>query len=71
MQKKFRCKIGLHKFEDVKTQRTINVAFGFAGCELPGWRVVQKCKYCGHIGYQNLTLFMPNRYLYQEEIWKD
>ena len=69
--KRFLCKIGWHKLEDIKTQRTKHIHFGFSGCELPGWRVVQKCKHCGEISYMRLNLMMPNKYLYQEEIWEN
>ena len=67
--KKFLCKIGLHKYVDVKIQRTKHIYFGYAGCELPGLRVVRRCKYCDDVGYMRLNLCMPNKYLYQEEIW--
>ena len=64
-------RLHLHKYRDIKHQCTRNMCFGLAGCELPGQRVVQKCKKCGKKRYINLTLFMPNKYLYMEEIWKD
>jgi hypothetical protein len=71
MSKRFLCKIGWHKYLDVKTQRTILVGFGFSGCEMPGWRIVRKCAYCGDVGHMSLNLMMPNKYLHQEELWKD
>lgn len=63
------CKLGFHKYEDVKTQMTKSICFGCAN--LPGWRVVQKCKHCPKISYMKLNISMPNKYLYQEEIWRD
>jgi len=42
--KKIKCLLGFHKYEDIKTQVTKNMAFGFSGCEMPGYRIVQKCK---------------------------
>ena len=68
--KRFLCKIGWHKLEDIKTQRTKHVWFGYTGCALPGLRVTKRCKYCGDIEYMSLNLCMPNKYLYQEEIWR-
>jgi len=70
MDKRFLCKIGFHKHKDVKTQRTKNIYFGFAGAELPGLRVVRECVYCGNISYMRLNLAMPNKYLYMEYIWR-
>ena len=67
--KRFLCKIGFHKYEDVKTQRTKSICFGFAS-GLPGLRVVRKCKYCDNVSYMSLNLMMPNKYLYMEEIWR-
>jgi len=69
--KKLRCKLGFHKYEDVTTQRTKHICFGWAGAELPGMRLKRKCKYCGEIDYMKLTLFMPSKYLYQENLWKE
>lgn len=68
--KRFLCKIGWHKYINEKIERTKHICFGYAGCELPGLRVVRKCKYCDAIEYISLNLCMPNKYLYQEEIWR-
>lgn len=60
-----------HKYEDVKTQITKRACFGFAGCELPGYRLIRKCKKCGKTNYMRLNMVMPKQYLYDESIWKD
>lgn len=67
--KRFWCRLDWHKWVDVKTQRTKHIYFGFAGCELPGFRVIQKCKHCDETRPMSLNLSMPAKYLYQEEIW--
>jgi len=59
-----------HKYEDIQTQITKNISFGY-GSGMPGYRVIQKCKKCGYINYQKLNLMMPDEYLYQERIWKN
>jgi len=68
--KRFLCKVGWHKSEDLETQSTKNICFGYIGCELPGLRVVRGCKHCGKLSYLSLNLAMPNKYLYQEKIWR-
>ena len=60
----------IHKYEDVSHQTTNRMLFGFAGCELPGQRVVQKCKFCDKIRYISLNLCMPIKYLYMENLWR-
>ena len=57
-----------HKFEEKEIQRTKNMCFGYAGCELPGVRVKLVCKKCGEVKYESLNLTMPNKYLYMNEI---
>lgn len=64
------CKLGIHKYKDIKTQISKGLYFGFSGCEAPGYRVTQRCERCGKINYMSLNLMMPNKYLYQESIWK-
>ena len=59
-----------HKYEDKETQRTKNICFGFAGAEMPGYRIKQVCKKCGKIRYMKLNMMMPDKYLYMENIWK-
>ena len=68
--KRFKCKIGWHKYKYIKAQRTKRMCFGLAGCEMPGQRVVRQCEDCGKIDYMRLTIFMPSRYLYEEGIWR-
>ncbi|KKM81462.1 hypothetical protein LCGC14_1329600 [marine sediment metagenome] len=68
--KRFLCRIGWHKLVDIKTQYTKYMRFGYTGCEMPGMRVTECCKYCDDIKYMSLNLCMPNKYLYQEEIWE-
>lgn len=59
-----------HKFKDIETQITKGICFGFAGAELPGMRIKRKCVKCGKIEYLNLNMMMPNKYLYEDSIWK-
>ncbi len=66
---RFLCKIGIHKYKDIKTQITKGVGFGFAGCEAPGMRLVKECLCCNKIDYMNLNMSMPSKYLYDESIW--
>lgn len=65
------CKLGFHKWEDVKIQRTKNACYGFAGAELPGMRMLQKCKNCPKERYFKLNLFMPDGDLHRKELWKN
>ena len=67
-----RCKLGIHKYVDVEHQTTKNIAFGFTGAELPGWRLIQKCSvpWCNKRRVIKLNMKMPNKYLYMESIWK-
>jgi hypothetical protein len=66
---KLRCRLGFHKYEDKELSRTKNIFFGFAGCELPGQRIRQKCKFCSAERYVSLNLVMPHEYLYEERLW--
>jgi len=66
--KRFLCRIGLHKCEDLKIQQTKkDIYFGYA----LGLRLIRKCKHCDKLIYLGLNLSMPNKYLYQEKIWED
>lgn len=65
---KLRCKFGFHKYEDSEKSITKNMCFGLAGCELPGIRIKQVCE-CGAYRYLSLNLMMPDKYLYNENIW--
>ncbi len=69
--RKLLCGVGLHKSVDIETQRTKHICFGFAGAELPGYRLVRKCKFCGFVDYMKLNLAMPTKYLYEHSIWKE
>ena len=60
-----------HKYVDIKTQITKNVCFGFSGAELPGYRVLQRCKKCGKERYISLNLAMPDSMLYNESLWRN
>jgi len=60
-----------HKYEDIKTQITKRACFGFAGTEMPGYRVTQVCKKCGKVRYISLNLSMPDKYLYEEGMWRN
>jgi len=70
-KKWFWCKLGFHRYDKAKLQRTKNLCFGPARAELPGLREVKVCKYCSQKSYTKLNLYMPNKYLYREYIWKD
>lgn len=59
-----------HNYEDVETQISKGMLFGFAGCEMPGYRLVQVCKKCGKRRYTSLNITMPMKYLYDERIWR-
>jgi hypothetical protein len=63
-------KICWHRYVDIETQISKGICFGIGGCELPGYRVVQKCEKCGKIRYISLNMMMPNKYLYNENIWR-
>ena len=59
-----------HKYEDIKTEISKNICFGLAGAEMPGYRLTQQCKVCKKIRYISLNIAMPDKYLYDEKIWK-
>lgn len=65
------CKWGFHRWIDGKMQRTKRRAYGFAGCELPGLRLHQKCSCCPKERYMRLSLFMPASEMKNERIWKN
>lgn len=69
--KNFKCIVGLHKYKDIKTQITKGIAYGFAGAELPGYRIIQICELCGKKNYMKLNLMMPDKDLYNEHIWSN
>lgn len=68
---KLRCKLGFHKYEDKETSILKGIMFGFAGCEAPGMRVRQECKFCSAERYFKLNMMMPDKYLYEEHLWKE
>ena len=51
-------------------QRTKHTAYGFAGAELPGLRLHQKCVNCPKERYMRLNMAMPMSELHREEIWR-
>lgn len=59
-----------HKYKEVKTQISKGLLFGVAGCEMPGYRVTEVCEKCGKKRYIRLNMSMPNKYLYDEKIWR-
>lgn len=69
MKKRLKCKLGFHKYKDIKTQIAKRMMFGF-GEGSPGYRVVQECEFCGEQRYIKLNLWMSDKYLYNESIWK-
>jgi len=69
--KKIKCLFGFHKYKDIKTQITKNVTFGFNGCEMPGYRLIRECEDYSKINYVRLNLCMPEKYLYNEKIWRN
>lgn len=63
--------IHLCRFKEVRTQISKRLLFGTPGCELPGYRVTEKCSICGKTRYISLNLSMPNKYLYSDQHWEE
>jgi len=66
-KKRFLCKLGFHKYENIRLQVSKGIYFGHA----LGYRVTQKCKFCDDINYIRLNMCMPIKYLYEEWVWKN
>lgn len=69
MEKRFLCKIGWHKYKEIKTEQIKNMLFRFAGCEVPAQRVIEECIYCKNIRYIKLNITMPDKYLKMHHLW--
>jgi hypothetical protein len=64
---RLRCKLGIHKYEDLEMSLTKNIGYGWAGT--PGVRLKQRCIHCLKERYMKLNMCMPDKDLYNENLW--
>lgn len=68
--KKFRCKIGIHRYKLIKEQQiSISIVNSMTGAPLT--RNIKICHYCGNIKYTSYDINFKSSFLYDDDIfWK-
>ena len=61
-------KLCFHKYETEEINKTKFLTFGKE--KLPGYRAKKVCNKCGKVKYLKLTFSMPDKLLYEEELWE-